>query len=312
MKSNNYNFLHLSMNSFSKGFFTVILALFSSFLMAQDWEVPPEKNAEVSPYLFDDAFRNAGAALYSKHCLSCHGEPGKNVPAQLVPLPADPASEKFVKLTDGAMFYKITVGRGLMPRFESVLKEIERWQIIAYIRSFHKGYVQPELAVEVSDGKKKLHLSIAMIDKNTLKAKAYSVEQNDTIPADNVKLVLLMKRYFGNMQLGEAKTTNTNGIATFPIDENLRADTAGMVTFIVRPMNTEIYGDVEAVATLKAGIPNTNPPLNQQRAIWNIVQKTPLWLLFTYVFSVLGVWLTIGYIVLQLLKIKKTSNITNN
>jgi len=147
-----------------------------------------------------------------------------------------------------------------------------------------------------------------MPDQNTLKAAALSVANNDTVPAENVTLVLLMKRFFGTLQLGDSKTTNSEGVVLFPLGDNLRADTAGFITFIVKPSNSELYGDIETTTTLQTGIENTNPALNEQRTMWNVLQKTPLWLLFTYIFGVVGVWATLGYIVWQLVKIKRNSN----
>jgi len=304
-----YNNISLSGSSLCiKRFVFAFMLMAPVLLFAQTWEVPPDRNAQVSPEKFDEQFQKNGAALYKKHCLSCHGEPGKNAPALLTPSPGDLASENVRMQTDGAIFYKITTGKGLMPKFESVLKETERWQIIAYIRTFHKGYVQPELSVIIDDGGKTINITLTVIDKNTLQAKAFSVEQNDTIPAENISLILLMKRYFGNLQVGESKTTNDQGVVFFLLADDLRADTAGNITFIVRPENTELYGDAETISVVETGIKNINPPLNEERALWNTLKKTPLWLLFTYIFGVVGVWSVLGYIVWRLVLLKKSSD----
>jgi hypothetical protein len=287
-----------------------ILIFLPVALKAQGWEVPPDRSALVSPFLFDDEIRRDGASLYRKHCLSCHGEPGKNAPAALDPSPGDPASESFRKLTDGDIFYKITVGRGLMPRFENVISENERWYIVAYIRTYHDGYIQPEPIIIADDGKVKVKINLTLADRNQLSAYVYSVDNKDTIPASNIRLVMLLKRYFGNLQLGESLLTNENGIAIFSLSDSLSADTAGNVTLIVRPENRDAFGDVEAVTTVQAGIINNKPPLNEQRAMWNTLRKTPLWLLFTYAIALIAVWSVLGYIIMQLVRMKRNSGQT--
>ena len=49
------------------------------------------------------------------------------------------------------------------------------------------------------------------------------------------------------------------------------------------------------------GVPTNRPPLNEQRALWNVVQKAPIWLLITYISGVLAVW---GFIFLVLFKLR--------
>jgi mono/diheme cytochrome c family protein len=283
----------------------IILLCSPVLLRAQTWEVPANKNAEVSPIKFDAATQKEGAALLQKHCISCHGEPGKNNGAALTPLPGDFASEKFSKQTDGALFFKITNGRGLMPKFGSVTKEDERWKIISYIRTFHKGYVQPEPKTGSAGSKKSLEIKVSKLNANTLEALAFSTAENRSVPEANVELSLQVKRYFGKLQLGEAVATNANGKAVFTIDPSLPADTSGNLTVIVSPTDKELYGDAESVNTFEMGIKNSAPALNAKRAIWNVVQKAPLWILFTYIIGVLGVWSVIGYIVLQLVRLNK-------
>jgi hypothetical protein len=284
----------------------VFLLLFTPVLLpAQTWEVPDNKKAEVSPFKFDATTQKEGSTLFLKNCIQCHGEPGKNNYAQLNPLPGDPASAKFSKQTDGALFYKITIGRGLMPKFSSVLKEEERWKIISYIRTFHEGYVQPEIPVIKPGSKKSIEIKINKLNDSILEAFAYTMKDSMEEPVRDVELALQVKRYFGKLQLGEALTTDANGKLKFKFDEKLPADTVGDITVIVSPTNKELYGDAETVIAMQMGTKNSAPALNAKRAIWNVVQKAPLWILFTYTIGVLGIWSVLGYIIFQLVKLRK-------
>ena len=38
-------------------------------------------------------------------------------------------------MTDGEIFWKLTVGRNRMPPFDKTLSEEERWAIVHYVRS---------------------------------------------------------------------------------------------------------------------------------------------------------------------------------
>lgn len=278
------------------------------YLSAQEWEVPPDKASETSPVVFDEAFRNNGAELYKKHCRSCHGDPSQNNPAALNPSPGDPASEIFKQETDGALFFKITNGRGLMPRFAQVLNEEERWQVVAYIRSYHEGYVQPEINIDIAAGANKVRLKLTSSDAQTLKVMAYTTSQKDTIPVEKIKLELFIKRYFGLLPYGDSRTTDVHGKTTFNLSDSLHADTSGLITFVVKTADN----NAEASVTIETGIRNTIPPLNAERAIWNTIQKAPIWLLLAYGLVVIAVWAVLGYIVLQLFKMYKNRNTETN
>jgi mono/diheme cytochrome c family protein len=283
----------------------VFLIIAPMALGAENWDVPDNKATERSPIVFDASVQKEGQALYQKHCLSCHGEVGKNNSAQLVPLPGDPASDKFSQQTDGALYYKITNGRGLMPRFSNVLKENERWQIIGYMRSYHEKYIQPEIAVQLTGEQKAADFEVEKYNDSTLVVFAYTIKETDTVPLPNTELQLYIKRYFGNMPFGEPVATNQQGLAYFVVPATTPADTIGNLTTIIRPVNQEVYGDAESVNVFQIGIKNTRAALNEKRAIWNVVQKAPWWILLTYTLGVLAVWSIIGYIVLQLVQLRK-------
>ena len=72
-------------------------------------------------------------------CVSCHGTGGAGdgpAGAQLQPHPAD--LTKIAAETDGALFWKITTGRGAMPATKDTLSDTQRWEVINYIRSLKK------------------------------------------------------------------------------------------------------------------------------------------------------------------------------
>ena len=287
-----------------------IVLIFFSFILpaslfAQNWDVPADKKDVVCSFKFDANSQKQGEVLYKKYCIPCHGEPDKSNFAKLTPAPGDMATDKFSKLKDGEFFYKMSNGKGQMPRFLAILKEIERWQIISYVRTFHKGYVQKFGISEKDKNKKQLFLSLIKGDGDIFTVKSRTLNEKDTIDFPGVEVKILAKRYFGFLTICESKTTDKSGIAKFEINSTIPADTSGKITFYVRPVNQEFYGDAESQITIKYGVKNTKEPLNKKRAIWNTLEKAPIWIISTYLIGVILVWSFIIYIVLQLLKIKK-------
>ncbi|MGH9324393.1 MAG: c-type cytochrome [Vicinamibacteria bacterium] len=106
---------------------------------ATAWEVPAEAKAVPNPVENTPEAVGAGAELFKKHCLMCHGEAGKgDGPATKFMKPAPPdmtvAGTKD-RMTDGEMFYKITTGKRPMPPMNRKLSETERWQVVHYVRT---------------------------------------------------------------------------------------------------------------------------------------------------------------------------------
>ena len=56
--------------------------------------------------------------------------------AYLTTKPADLASDRIQSQSDGAIFYKITEGRGQMPKAK--LNDTEKWAVIEYLRTLAK------------------------------------------------------------------------------------------------------------------------------------------------------------------------------
>jgi putative copper export protein/mono/diheme cytochrome c family protein len=85
-----------------------------------------------------------GEALFQTHCAICHGREGRGdgpAAAGLNPQPADLTATHVDDHTDGDIFWWLTYGIAgtAMPSFEQTLSEIERWELIHFIRSLRHG-----------------------------------------------------------------------------------------------------------------------------------------------------------------------------
>jgi mono/diheme cytochrome c family protein len=82
-----------------------------------------------------------GEEIYNLYCFACHGETGFGDGAAGGAMGVKPANfhdPKFSKQTDGSVFWKLTNGKGNMPPFKEILKDEQRWQVIAYLKEFGK------------------------------------------------------------------------------------------------------------------------------------------------------------------------------
>ena len=285
--------------------FFAFLCLSAGTSLAQTpWVVPADRNEKLSTTAFTEQNQTSGKDLYQTNCKSCHGDPGKNNVIKLVPPPPDPATTQLQQNTDGALHFKISEGRGAMPAFKNVLNSADVWNLIAYLRSFNNGYkqqlaVQPTFGGEVFD-KVDLKLVTDPASK-TVVAVLTGVKGSITKPLAGLEIKLFVKRYFGNLVVDKPTETNMEGKATFALPKDIPGDASGNVSIQAQLTSEDLFGLVKTESAMAISVPTNRPPLTEPRALWNVVQKTPIWLLFTYLSSVLVVW---GFIVVVMLKLR--------
>ena len=116
--------------------FSVFLTFFAS--AQEKWKAPEEAASLSSP--FDSSVQTVekGSKLYQSLCVACHGTSGHGdgvAAAGLNPKPANFYSEDFRKQPEGAVYWKLSKGRGVMAGYESMLTEEDRWALVAYLKS---------------------------------------------------------------------------------------------------------------------------------------------------------------------------------
>lgn len=106
---------------------------------AKPWPVPDEAKKRKNPVAATPQSIKQGKMLYRGNCLLCHGEKGdgKGPWAESLPVPPGDLTDqpRMSEMTDGALFWKISKGRGEMPRFETHLSEEQRWHLVNYVRA---------------------------------------------------------------------------------------------------------------------------------------------------------------------------------
>jgi mono/diheme cytochrome c family protein len=82
-----------------------------------------------------------GKKIYTRFCVTCHGNKGKGdgiaAPGLAKP-PADHTSDFVQKQRDGALYWIITEGNRPMPTYKTTLTPTQRWEVVNYIRTLAK------------------------------------------------------------------------------------------------------------------------------------------------------------------------------
>jgi cytochrome c5 len=282
---------------------TVLLFSCAQLVLGQDWVIPDAESnvSNPSPYILENV--DAGKDLYNLNCKSCHGDPGKNNPLALVPTPVDVASDRMHLNTEGALYYKITKGRGIMPPFEGSISEENRWKLVNFIMNFKPGGEM--ILVDAPPIKAKLLASVNE-QNSTVEILAESEEENSTYASlVNASVIISSKRAFGNIEIGKA-VTNENGRAEYRIPENSIGDEEGFMSIVVS-LNDEYEAEVVYLDKARVGKMKEVPKLIKDEVLWSTNDNVSLWLLFSYLLFAGGAWAVIAYVVYQLVKVRRYS-----
>ena len=102
------------------------------------WNAPDRATHRSNPVVATDAAIDRGQMIFHQSCELCHGPKGKGngpMSTSLPTKPADLSSDHVQSQTDGALFWKIFSGRGMMPTTQATLTDEQRWAVVDYIRT---------------------------------------------------------------------------------------------------------------------------------------------------------------------------------
>jgi len=122
----------------------LFLSLISVFLFGfigfqQDiWKAPEAAKKIKNPTTDKDQSVLRGKKLFRSRCAVCHGRTGLgDGPGgkALVPQPESLLTPLVQNQTDGEIFWKISNGRNDMIKWEPILSEQQRWDLVNFIRT---------------------------------------------------------------------------------------------------------------------------------------------------------------------------------
>ena len=134
-------------------------------------------------------------------------------------------------------------------------------------------------------------------------------ENNEWVPAGEVEMKAGIQRLGGILSAGseETYTTDSTGSVTVEFDkDSLPGDQNGNFVLVAKVEDNDLFGNLLVEKTVPWGIAlTTDKAFFDQRTLWSTRFKTPYWLLFMAYSIVIGVWATIIYLIMQIIKIKK-------
>jgi len=152
--------------------------------------------------------------------------------------------------------------------------------------------------------------TLADADARTVIAKVESFDGANWVPVKDVEMKLGVSRSAGAvLSAGDEATytTDSTGTATAEFKKaNLPGDEKGNIVLTAKVEENEALGNLIAEKIVPWGTAvKSDNSFFDQRTLWSTRFRTPFWLLFMAYSIVLGVWGTIIYLVIQIIKIKR-------
>jgi mono/diheme cytochrome c family protein len=104
----------------------------------EKWTAPAAEARKKNPVAVNEFSLATGQKIYLKRCVACHGKTGNGDGPDAADLGIHPAKLSDPAMrdeTDGALFWKITVGKKPMPNYGTRLSLADRWNVINYLRT---------------------------------------------------------------------------------------------------------------------------------------------------------------------------------
>ncbi len=267
------------------------------------WDVPAVAKNKKAPIDPTHTLVKTGKDIYTSNCASCHGTPGQGNNIAAIKATDLGSSDFISKNSEGAIYYKLEEGNGGMPSFKDKFNNDDKWCLVFYIKSFDKNY---EISGEELKAQK-ANIKLSTIDMiKTVKAFATTKDEaGNDVPLKGAEVQFYVKRMFGNLPLGQPVLTDDKGVASIKIEDKLPGDEKGEFVIIVKFKDTDTYGKIVKTKTVNWGTELHFVNITDKREMWGANDKVPLWILLSYIIVTLGVWMVIGYVVLQLIRLKK-------
>jgi hypothetical protein len=173
---------------------------------------------------------------------------------------------------------------------------------------------QEEIITDYAITKSKIELDTSSADGvRSITATVMKWENNEWTPAKDVEMKLGIKRLGGILSAGDdaTYTTDSSGSVTAELKkDSLPGDLKGNIILLAKVEDNDLFGNLQVEKTVPWGKKlQVNTTFFEQRTLWSTRFRTPFWLLAIAYSIVIGVWGTIIYLLMQLVKIKKLGKI---
>ena len=142
----------------------------------------------------------------------------------------------------------------------------------------------------------------------TVTAQLKEKNGNEWVAVKEIEMKLGIKRMLGNLTVGdkETYTSDSTGMASAEFKrDSMPGDEKGNLILVARVEDNDNYGNLVVEKSVPWGKSVQAETHFWHRTLWSTGNRAPLWLLFIAYSIVIGVWGTIIFLVLQIVKIKK-------
>lgn len=214
---------------------------------------------------------------------------------------------KFYLVTDSA---ENELGTAITDRNGNAVLNVKAEQVVTNKvgQLYFKAIAAGNKSMEGAEGEvtiKRAILTLTPVKEDSLlsvQVKLVDVGSGTETPVPEMTLGIFVKRLFNPLKVGEG-ATDENGEATIEIPNSLPGDAKGNITLIARLEENDTYGNLEASAIEKWGVPVSDKPEEQPRALWS--SHPPLWMLITFAILMVAVWGHYIVIVYELFRLRK-------
>jgi len=166
-----------------------------------------------------------------------------------------------------------------------------------------------ETKSEVAITKAKMEIDTSRTDETkNVTVSVKQLQNGEWIPAKGVELKIAVKRSIGNLPIGDEETYTTDSTGSVTAEfkrDSLLGDAKGNFILIARTEDNENFGNLFAEKNVNWGVAPIIDNSFDHRSLWATRTKTPIWLLGLAYSIIAGVWGTLIYLILQMIRIRK-------
>ena len=208
-----------------------------------------------------------------------------------------------------------TIGKariGLPQSFRNTWDSLDEFKFLAQSDA---SAGQEPLSADITIKKAILSVDTTTVDgARTVTGELKEKSGNAWVPVNDIDMNLSIKRMLGNLSVGDEATytSDSTGVSSAEFKkDSIPGDEKGNITLVAKVDDNDTYGTLLAEKTVNWGSA-IQPPKDffAQRTLWSTRSETPAWLLVTVFSIVIGIWGTIFYLVLKIIKIKKLGKAT--
>jgi hypothetical protein len=147
-----------------------------------------------------------------------------------------------------------------------------------------------------------LEMTLNEVDSiKTIAVNAFINEKGEKMPVPEEVVKIYVPTMFAPLLIGEV-TLDASGAGTIEFPNDLPGDSLGNLTIISKFEESENFGNVEKLASIKWGTPKASPGAIAHRALWT--KTAPKWMIYTLSVLLAGVWGHYLFAIISLIRIK--------